>query len=168
MTPQTVNAYYNPPNNQITFPAAILQPPYFDPKADAPVNYGAIEAIIGREVGHGFDDQGSQFSASGKFEHWWTPESRTTFTQRAVALSKRYDAYEPIPGVHVKGALTLGENIGDFGGVETAYSAYRKYQAEHGKGQAIGGLTGDQRFFLAYAQAWQAKLREGAARAVVD
>jgi putative endopeptidase len=165
MTPQTVNAYYDPLNNQITFPAAILQPPYFDPKADAAVNYGAIGAIIGHEMGHGFDDQGSQFSASGKFENWWTPEARAAFTQRTAALSKQYDAYEPIPGVHVKGALTLGENIGDLGGVETAYSAYQKYQAVHGKAPVIGGLTGDQRFFLAYAQAWQAKLREGAARA---
>jgi endothelin-converting enzyme/putative endopeptidase len=165
MTPQTVNAYYDPLNNQITFPAAILQPPYFDPKADAAVNYGAIGAIIGHEMGHGFDDQGSQFSASGKFENWWTPEARAAFTQRTAALSKQYDAYEPIPGVHVKGALTLGENIGDLGGVETAYSAYQKYQSMHGKAPVIGGLTGDQRFFLAYAQAWQAKLREGAARA---
>jgi endothelin-converting enzyme/putative endopeptidase len=165
MTPQTVNAYYDPLNNQITFPAAILQPPYFDPNADAAVNYGAIGAIIGHEMGHAFDDQGSQFSASGKFENWWTPEARTAFTQHTAALSKQYDAYEPIPGVHVKGALTLGENIGDLSGVENAYAAYQRYQAVHGKAPVIDGLTGDQRFFLAYAQAWQSKLREGAARA---
>jgi putative endopeptidase len=165
MTPQTVNAYYNPLANQITFPAAILQPPYFDPKADAAVNYGAIGAIIGHEMGHGFDDQGSQFGPTGKFENWWTPEARKTFTERTAALSKQYDAYEPIPGTHIKGALTLGENIGDLGGVETAYAAYQQYQAAHGKAPVIGGLTGDQRFFLAYAQAWQSKLREGAARA---
>lgn len=165
MTPQTVNAYYDPLNNQITFPAAILQPPYFDPKADAAVNYGAIGAIIGHEMGHGFDDQGSQFSASGKFENWWTPAARAAFTQHTAALSKQYDAYEPIAGVHVKGALTLGENIGDLGGIENAYAAYQRYQAVHGKAPVIGGLTGDQRFFLAYAQAWQSKLREGAARA---
>ena len=165
MTPQTVNAYYDPFNNQITFPAAILQPPYFDPKADPAVNYGAVGAIIGHEMGHGFDDQGSQFGPSGKFENWWTPEARAAFTKRTSALSNQYDAYEPIPGVHVKGALTLGENIGDLGGVETAYAAYQRYQADHGKAPVIDGLSGDQRFFLAYAQAWQAKLREGAARA---
>ncbi|KQS02414.1 endothelin-converting protein [Sphingomonas sp. Leaf357] len=165
MTPQTVNAYYSPFTNQITFPAAILQPPYFDPKADAAVNYGAIGAIIGHEMGHGFDDQGSKFGPSGKFENWWTPEARTAFTQRTAALSKQYDGYEPIPGTHIKGALTLGENIGDLGGVETAYAAFQKYQATHGKAKTIDGLTGDQRFFLAYAQAWQSKLREGAARA---
>jgi putative endopeptidase len=164
MTPQTVNAYYNPLANQITFPAAILQPPYFDPKADAAVNYGAIGAIIGHEMGHGFDDQGSLFGPTGKVENWWTPEAKTAFKARTGALSQQYDAYEPIPGVHVKGALTLGENIGDLGGVETAYAAYQKYQQTHGKAPVIDGLTGDQRFFLSYAQAWQAKLREGAAR----
>ena len=165
MTPQTVNAYYDPLNNQITFPAAILQPPYFDPNADAAVNYGAVGAIIGHEMGHAFDDQGSQFSASGKFENWWTPAARAAYAQHTAALSKQFDAYEPIPGVHVKGALTLGENIGDLSGVENAYAAYQRYQAVHGKAPVIDGLTGDQRFFLAYAQAWQAKLREGAARA---
>ncbi|MEG3123721.1 M13 family metallopeptidase [Sphingomonas sp. GB1N7] len=165
MTPQTVNAYYSPFTNQITFPAAILQAPYFDPKADAAVNYGAIGAIIGHEMGHGFDDQGSKFGPTGKFENWWTPEARTAFTARTSALSKQYDGYEPIPGTHIKGALTLGENIGDLGGVETSYAAYQKYQATHGKAKTIDGLTGDQRFFLAYAQAWQSKLREGAARA---
>lgn len=165
MTPQTVNAYYNPLANQITFPAAILQPPYFDPKADAAVNYGAIGAIIGHEMGHGFDDQGSLFGPTGKVENWWTPEAKAAFKARTGALSQQYDAYEPIPGVHVKGALTLGENIGDLGGVETAYAAYQKYQQTHGKAPVIGGLTGDQRFFLSYAQAWQSKVREGAARA---
>ncbi len=165
MTPQTVNAYYNPLANQITFPAAILQAPYFDPKADAAVNYGAIGAIIGHEMGHGFDDQGSQFGPTGKFENWWTPEARKAFTERTAALSKQYDGYEPIPGTRIKGGLTLGENIGDLGGIETAYAAYQKYQATHGKAKTIDGLTGDQRFFLSYAQAWQSKLREGAARA---
>lgn len=164
MTPQTVNAYYNPLSNQITFPAAILQAPYFDPKADPAVNYGAIGAIIGHEMGHGFDDQGSQFGATGKFENWWTPEASAAFKQRTAALSAQYDTYEPIPGMKVKGALTLGENIGDLGGVETAYAAYQQYQAKHGKAPVIDGLTGDQRFFLSYAQAWQSKLREDAAR----
>ena len=165
MTPQTVNAYYNPLANQITFPAAILQPPMFDPNADAAVNYGAIGAVIGHEMGHGFDDQGSQFGPTGKFENWWTPAARTAFTKRTAVLVSQYDAYEPIPGTKVQGALTLGENIGDLGGLEAAYAAYQKYQAKHGKAPVIGGLTGDQRFFLAYAQAWQGKAREGAARA---
>ena len=165
MTPQTVNAYYNPLANQITFPAAILQPPMFDPNADAAVNYGAIGAVIGHEMGHGFDDQGSQFGPTGKFENWWTPAARTAFTQRTVALSGQYDQYEAVPGLHVKGALTLGENIGDLGGIEAAYAAYQKYQAKHGRAPVIGGLTGDQRFFLAFAQAWRSKVSEGSARA---
>ncbi len=165
MTPQTVNAYYNPLANQITFPAAILQPPYFDPNADPAVNYGAIGAIIGHEMGHGFDDLGSQFGPTGKFENWWTPEAKAAFKLRTEALAAQYDGYEGLPGTKVNGKLTLGENIGDLGGVEAAYGAYQRYQAKNGKAPVIGGLTGDQRFFLAYAQAWQSKLREGAARA---
>jgi endothelin-converting enzyme/putative endopeptidase len=164
MTPQTVNAYYNPLANQITFPAAILQPPYFDPNADAAVNYGAIGAIIGHEMGHGFDDQGSQFGPTGKFENWWTPEAAKAFKERTGVLGAQFDSYEPIPGTHIKGALTMGENIGDLGGLEAAYGAYQRYQATHGKAKVIGGLTGDQRFFLAYAQAWQSKAREDAQR----
>ena len=164
MTPQTVNAYYNPLANQITFPAAILQPPYFDANADPAVNYGAIGAIIGHEMGHGFDDQGSQFGPTGKFENWWTPEARKAYAVHTGALSAQYDAFEAIPGTKVNGKLTLGENIGDLSGVETAYEAYQLYQAKHGKAKVIGGLTGDQRFFLAYAQAWQTKVREGRMR----
>jgi endothelin-converting enzyme/putative endopeptidase len=164
MTPQTVNAYYNPLSNQITFPAAILQPPFFDPNADAAVNYGAIGAVIGHEIGHGFDDQGSLFDGTGKISNWWTPESKKAFTARTTVLGKQYDGYEPIPGTHIKGALTMGENIGDLGGVEMAYAAYQRYQAKHGKAPVIGGLTGDQRFFLAWAQVWQEKEREGALR----
>ncbi|MES2988222.1 MAG: M13 family metallopeptidase [Pseudomonadota bacterium] len=164
MTPQTVNAYYNPLANQITFPAAILQPPYFDPNADPAVNYGAIGAIIGHEMGHGFDDQGSQFGPTGKFENWWTDAAKAAFAERTAALSAQYDQYEPIPGTKINGKLTLGENIGDLGGLEAAYGAYQMYQAKHGKAKVIDGLTGDQRFFLSYAQAWQAKVREGAMR----
>jgi len=164
MTPQTVNAYYNPLANQITFPAAILQPPFFDPNADPAVNYGAIGAIIGHEMGHGFDDQGSEFGPTGKVENWWTDAAKAAFKERTKALGAQYDSYEPLPGTHIKGDLTMGENIGDLGGVEAAYSAFQKYQAKHGKAKVIGGLTGDQRFFLAYAQAWQTKLREGALR----
>ncbi len=164
MTPQTVNAYYNPLMNQITFPAAILQPPFFDPKADPAVNYGAIGAVIGHEIGHGFDDQGSQFDGTGKYTNWWTPASKAAFTARTAVLGKQYDGYEPIPGVPIKGALTMGENIGDLGGVEMAYAAYHRYQAKHGAAPVIEGFTGDQRFFLSWAQAWQTKLREGALR----
>lgn len=164
MTPQTVNAYYDPQNNQITFPAAILQPPFFDPNADAAVNYGAIGAVIGHEMGHGFDDEGSQFGPTGKLENWWTPKAAADFAARTKALAGQYDQYEPIPGTKINGKLTLGENIGDLGGIEAAYSAYQKYQAKHGKAQPIDGVTGDQRFFLAYAQAWQNKVREDAQR----
>ena len=164
MTPQTVNAYYNPLMNQITFPAAILQPPYFDPNADAAANYGAIGAIIGHEMGHGFDDQGSKFGPTGKFENWWSAAAKTAFTRRTSALGAQYDAYEPVPGTHIKGELTMGENIGDLGGVEAAYSAFKRYQAKHGQAPVIDGLTGDQRFFIAYAQAWQSKAREDAER----
>jgi endothelin-converting enzyme/putative endopeptidase len=164
MTPQTVNAYYNPLANQITFPAAILQPPFFDPNADAAVNYGAIGAIIGHEMGHGFDDQGSQFGPTGIFENWWTDAAKKAFTERTAALGAQYDAYEPLPGTHVNGKLTMGENIGDLGGIEAAYAAFQKYQARHGKAPVIDGLTGDQRFFLAYAQAWQSKRRDDLTR----
>jgi putative endopeptidase len=164
MTPQTVNAYYNPLMNQITFPAAILQPPYFDPRADPAVNYGAIGAIIGHEIGHGFDDQGRQFDPTGKLRDWWTPQSASQFELRAAAFGKQYDSYEPIPGTHINGKLTMGENIGDLGGIEMAYAAYRRYVAQHGELPVIDGLTGDQRFFIAYAQSWQSKVREGALR----
>ena len=164
MTPQTVNAYYSPLANQITFPAAILQPPFFDPNADPAVNYGAIGAVIGHEMGHGFDDQGSQFGPTGKFANWWTDAAKKAFKDRTAALTAQYNAYEPVPGTHIKGELTLGENIGDLGGIEAAYAAYQRYQAQHGKAAVIDGLTGDQRFFLAYAQAWQSKAREGALR----
>ncbi len=165
MTPQTVNAYYSPLTNQIVFPAAILQPPMFNPKADPAINYGAIGGVIGHEIGHGFDDQGSQFGPTGKFENWWTPEARTAFAKQTGVLVDQYNQYEPIPGTKVNGKLTLGENIGDLGGVETAYAAYQKYQEKHGKAPVIDGLTGDQRFFLGWAQAWRKKTREDAERA---
>ncbi len=167
MTPQTINAYYNPLMNQITFPAAILQPPYFDPNADPAVNYGAIGAIIGHEIGHGFDDQGRRFDAQGRIRDWWTPETDRRFTERTSALGAQYNAFEPLPGLHVNGQLTMGENIGDLGGIEMAYSAYRRYVAQHGEPAVRDGLTGDQRFFLAYAQAWRDYWREGLLRRVV-
>jgi endothelin-converting enzyme/putative endopeptidase len=165
MTPQTNNAYYDPTQNQITFPAGILQPPYFDPNADPAANYGSIGATIGHEIGHGFDDQGRKFDGSGKLRDWWTAESAKRYDAHASELVKQYDAYEPIPGVHIKGQLTLGENLGDLGGLEVAYAAYRRYVAKHGEPPVIGGLTGDQRFFIAYGYSWQRKNREGALRA---
>jgi putative endopeptidase len=165
MLPQTNNAYYDPTQNQITFPAAILQPPYFDPNADPASNYGSIGATIGHEIGHGFDDQGRKFDAHGRLADWWTPATAKLYTAKASRLVGQYNGYEPIPGVHIKGELTLGENLGDLGGLEVAYAAYRKYVAEHGEPPVIDGLTGDQRFFIAYGYSWETKQREGALRA---
>jgi endothelin-converting enzyme/putative endopeptidase len=165
MLPQTNNAYYDPTKNQITFPAAILQPPYFDPMADAASNYGSIGATIGHEIGHGFDDQGRKFDGQGRLSDWWTPATAKLYTGHADRLVAQYNGYEPIPGVHIKGQLTLGENLGDLGGLEVAYAAYRKYVAEHGEPPLIDGLTGDQRFFIAYGYSWETKQREGALRA---
>jgi len=164
MYPQTINAYYNPLANQITFPAAILQPPFFDPNADAAANYGAIGAVIGHEMGHGFDDEGRKFDAKGNLRDWWTADVAKLYSQRTDALVKQYDAFSPFPGVNLNGKLTLGENLGDLSGVEAAYAAYKKYTAKHGEPPVIDGLTGDQRFFIAYAQAWQEKDREDAER----
>ncbi len=164
MNPQEVNAYYNPLTNQVTFPAAILQPPYFDPAADPAVNYGEIGATIGHEMGHGFDDQGRQFDATGQLRDWWTRESADRYTVQAQKLVGQFNAYEPMPGVHINGQLTLGENLGDLGGLEAAYAAYRRYVARHGAPPVLDGYTGDQRFFIAYSQSWQAKQREGALR----
>jgi putative endopeptidase len=164
MTPQTVNAYYSPLTNQIVFPAAILQPPFFDPNADPAVNYGAIGAVIGHEMGHGFDDQGRRFDASGKFRDWWSKDTAAKYQLRADALGKQYDQIEVLPGVKINGKLTMGENIGDLSGIETAYGAWRRYVTKHGEPRVVDGLTGDQRFFMAYAQVWRGKRREGAVR----
>ena len=164
MNPQTVNAYYNPLLNQITFPAAILQPPFFDPNADPAVNYGAIGGVIGHEIGHGFDDQGRQFDGTGKLRDWWTADSAQKFEAKTKVFGEAYEKFEPVPGVHVNGNLTMGENIGDLGGLEMAYSAYRRYVTEHGEQPVLDGLTGDQRFFLSWAQVWRGKLRENALR----
>jgi endothelin-converting enzyme/putative endopeptidase len=165
MTPQTVNAYYDPTMNQITVPAAILQPPFFDANADPAVNYAETGATtIGHEMGHGFDDEGRQFDARGRLKDWWSPATAAKYKQKAERLAAQFDKYEPLPGVHIKGHLTLGENLADLGGLETAYAAYRRYVARHGEPPVIDGYTGDQRFFIAYAQAWQGKAREGALR----
>jgi endothelin-converting enzyme/putative endopeptidase len=164
MTPQTVNAYYDPTMNQVTFPAAILQPPFFDPAADPAVNYGETGATIGHEMGHGFDDQGRHYDAKGRLRDWWTADAAAHYTAHAQALVRQFDSCEPIPGVHIKGQLTLGENLGDLGGLEAAYGAWRLYVARHGEPPVVDGFTGDQRFFIAYAQSWQGKQREGALR----
>ena len=165
MTPQTVNAYYDPTMNQITVPAAILQPPFFDANADPAVNYAETGATtVGHEMGHGFDDQGRQYDAKGRLRDWWTPATAAKYKVKAERLAAQFDQYEPIAGVHIKGHLTLGENLADLGGLETAYAAYRRYVARHGEPPVINGYTGDQRFFIAYAQAWQGKRREGAER----
>jgi endothelin-converting enzyme/putative endopeptidase len=163
MTPQTINAYYSPLSNQITFPAAILQPPYFNPRADPAVNYGAIGAVIGHEIGHGFDDQGSRFDAQGRLREWWTPEARQRFTEIARRLGAQYATYQSA-GQNLNPQLTMGENIGDLGGLEMAYAAYQRHVARHGRPRVIDGLTGDQRFFLAFAQAWRNQAREDALR----
>jgi len=162
--PQTVNASYNPLLNQLTFPAGILQPPFFDPLADPAVNYGAIGAVIGHEMGHGFDDQGRRFDESGKIRDWWTEAADAAFAERAERLGAQYDSYEPLPGMHINGQLTMGENIGDLGGVEMAWSAYQKFVADNGEPPVLDGYTGAQRFFMAWAQVWRAKAREDALR----
>jgi predicted metalloendopeptidase len=166
MNPQDINAYYNPSNNEIVFPAAILQPPFFDPNADAAVNFGAIGAVIGHEIGHGFDDQGRKFGPDGGLEDWWTPQDARVFSARTARLIHEYSAFEALPGLKVNGANTVGENIGDLGGLNMAYEAYRL--SLHGApAPVIDGLTGAQRFFLAYAQVWRAKYRDGALRELV-
>jgi putative endopeptidase len=163
MTPQTVNAYYNPLNNEIVFPAAILQPPFFDPNADPAVNYGAIGAVIGHEIGHGFDDQGRKFGPDGSLQDWWTQKDADVFKERVGRLIKQYSSYEALPGLKVNGANTIGENIGDLGGLNMAYHAYQ-LSLKGEPAPVIDGLTGDQRFFLAWAQVWRAKYRDGALR----
>ncbi len=160
MTPQTVNAYYNPGFNEIVFPAAILQFPFFDEDRDAAANYGAIGAVIGHEIGHGFDDQGSRFDGDGRLHDWWTEEDRTAFEARTASLIAQYDALEPTeaPGHHVNGALTIGENIGDLGGLGIAWKAYL-LSLDGAEPPVIDGLTAAQRFFLSWAQAWQIAIR---------
>lgn len=161
MTPQTVNAYYNSAFNEIVFPAAILQPPFFDVNADAAVNYGGIGAVIGHEMGHGFDDQGSKSDADGIQRNWWTDEDRTRFDALTKALGAQYNSYCPLPGQCVNGGLTMGENIGDLGGVSMAYTAYQL--SLNGKpAPVLDGYTGDQRFFLSWAQVWKGKYRDEA------
>jgi len=159
MTPQTVNAYYNPVNNEIVFPAAILQPPFFNMDADDAVNYGGIGAVIGHELGHGFDDQGAKFDGDGNLRNWWTDSDKAEFEKRGKQLVEQYNQYEPLPGMHVNGQLTLGENIGDLGGLTVALKAY-KLSLEGKDAPVIDGFTGEQRFFLSWSQVWRRKGRE--------
>jgi putative endopeptidase len=157
MTAPTVNAYYNPVNNEIVFPAGILQFPFFDANADDAVNYGGIGAVIGHEISHGFDDSGSQYDKDGTLRNWWTDEDRSKFKLKATALQEQFDAYTVLDTVHVNGKLTLGENIGDLGGLNAAYEAFKMTK----QGQSIGkidGLTPDQRFFLSWAQVWKGNI----------
>jgi predicted metalloendopeptidase len=159
MTPQTVNAYYNPEMNEIVFPAAILQKPFFNPDADDAVNYGAIGAVIGHEISHGFDDQGAQYDGQGNLHDWWTKEDKKNFAAKTQALVKQYGAYEPLPGYHVNGELTLGENIADNSGLSIAYKAYKISLAGQ-DAPVIDGMTGFQRFYEGFGQIWSDKERD--------
>ncbi len=163
MNAQLVNAVNLPVQNALNFPAAILQPPFYDPKADAAFNYGAIGAVIGHEISHSFDNNGAAFDSTGAMRNWWTEADKAKFDEAGKALAGQFDKYEPFPGLHVRGDLTLGENIADVAGLAAAYDAYR---ASLGGKEApvIDGFTGDQRFFIAYAQAWASKFREEALR----
>ncbi|HJT98114.1 MAG TPA: M13 family metallopeptidase [Rhodanobacteraceae bacterium] len=159
MTPQTVNAYYNPTENTINFPAAILQPPFFDAKADDAINYGGIGAVIGHEATHGYDDEGSQFDPKGNNVNWWTKEDREKFDARTDKLAKQFDAYEPLPGKHVNGKLTLGENIADLGGLNVAFDALMEDLKQHPeRNKSVDGYTPEQRFFLNFARVWRGNI----------
>jgi predicted metalloendopeptidase len=166
MTPQTINAYYNPTFNEVVFPAAILQPPFFDPNADAAVNYGGIGGVIGHEMGHGFDDQGSKSDARGVLRTWWQPQDDQAFRKRVDSLAAQYDQFVALPGLNVNGRLTLGENIGDLGGLSVAYEAYH-LSLNGKKAPVLDGFTGDQRFFLSWAQVWRGLYRDEQLRTLV-
>jgi predicted metalloendopeptidase len=159
MTPQTVNAYYNSRNNEIVFPAAILQPPFFNINADDAVNYGGIGVVIGHEISHGFDDQGRKSDGDGNLRDWWTPEDAKAFEARAAKLGAEFESYDPLPGLKINGRQTMGENIGDLSGLAVAYHAYQI--SLHGKeAPIIEGFTGSQRFFMGHAQVWRDKMRD--------
>lgn len=162
MTPQTVNAYYNPLNNEIVFPAAILQPPFFNPNADPAVNFGGIGAVIGHEMTHGFDDQGSQFDADGNLVDWWTAKDKEEFKKVTSSLAAQFDKIEPVKGTFINGTFTNGENIADLGGVNIAYDALQMYLKDHGNPGLISGYTQDQRFFMSWATVWRTLMKEQA------
>lgn len=166
MTPPTINAYYNPTMNEIVFPAGILQPPYFDPAADDAVNYGAIGAAIGHEISHGFDDQGSKYDASGRLDNWWTAQDRKNFDGRTATLARQFDSYQPLPGLHINGRLTLGENIADLAGLVMAHKAYRLALGASAA-PVLNGFSGDQRFYIAYGQSWRELWTTGLTRQIV-
>jgi putative endopeptidase len=163
MTPMTINAYANFGMVEIVFPAAILQPPFFDPNADDAVNYGGIGAVIGHELSHHFDDQGAKYNREGRLIDWWTPADVSAFNSRLDALEAEYNAYEPLPGLHVKGRLTMGENVADLAGLTVAYDAYHASLGGRTP-KVIDGFTGDQRFYLGWAQVWRINWREAALR----
>ncbi len=164
MSPQTVNAYFNPLNNEIVFPAAILQPPFYNYTADEAVNYGGIGAVIGHEISHAFDDSGARFDADGNLNNWWTEDDLKAFTERGDALAVQYDSVSVLPDVYVNGKFTLGENIGDLGGVLGAYDGLQKYYKENGRPENIDGFTPEQRFFMSWATAFRSKSRDEALR----
>jgi putative endopeptidase len=157
MTPQTVNAYYSPSNNEIVFPAAILQPPFFNFKADPAVNFGGIGAVIGHEISHGFDDSGAKFDGDGNLNNWWTETDKKNFEAKVQQLANQYNKYEPVKGIFVNGKFTSGENIGDLGGINVAYTALQMYLKDHGKVGEISGYNQDQRFFMSWATVWRTK-----------
>jgi endothelin-converting enzyme/putative endopeptidase len=165
ISPQEINAYCSS-DNEIVFPAGILQPPFFDPKADPAVNLGAIGMVIGHEMGHGFDDQGSRFDGTGALRNWWGDTARRNFEQRAKRLVAQYNRYSPLPGLNVNGQLTLGENIGDLGGMMIAWSAYQRLVATEyqGKAPVLDGYTGNQRFFLGFGQLWRSLFTDASLR----
>ncbi len=167
MSPQTVNAYFNPSFNEIVFPAAILQPPFYNYQADEAVNYGGIGAVIGHEISHGFDDSGSRYNAEGNLVNWWTEQDLKQFTALGTALADQYSALEPLPGIFVDGKFTLGENIGDLGGVNSAYDGLKLFLAENGPAPLIDGLTAEQRFFISWATIWRTKMRDEAIKSQV-
>jgi putative endopeptidase len=167
MTPQTVNALNLPIQNALNFPAAILQPPFYDPAADAPVAYGAIGTVIGHEISHSFDDQGSQFDATGKLRNWWTEADFAHFKEASARLVTQFNAYTPLPNLHVNGQLTLSENIADAAGLSACYDAYAASPAGKRQARSADGFTDDQRFFIAFAQNWRAKMREPLLRQII-
>ena len=167
MSPPTINAYYNPSVNEIVFPAGILQFPFFDGNADDAVNYGGIGVVIGHEMTHGFDDQGAQYDKDGNLKNWWSKEDNSKFKEKTNAVAKQYDGFVVLDTLHVKGALTNGENIADMGGVAIAYDAFKL--TKQGKDTVkINGLTPNQRFFLSFAQIWQTKLKDQRMRMLVN
>jgi predicted metalloendopeptidase len=167
MSPQTVNAYYNPSYNEIVFPAAILQPPFYNYQADEAVNYGGIGAVIGHEISHGFDDSGSRYDADGNLKDWWTADDQKQFAALTGALADQYSALQPLPGTFVDGKFTLGENIGDLGGINAAYDGLQLYLKENGSPGLIDGFTPEQRFFMSWATVWRTKMRDEAVKTLV-